>query len=67
LGDRLRNVEVKEGVMIGTTPGKGLQRTLDVWLEPRKEGDIAEEECRELETILTRLSTGLLPFRIHVK
>ncbi len=66
LGDRLGHVEVKQGVRIGDTPKKGFQRTLDVWLTPVYNETIEEEECRELETILTRLSTGLLPYRIFI-
>jgi hypothetical protein len=70
-GSHLKSAEVKKGVQLESSPGKGLSRTLDVILYLTHAENLSEEELwhksESLKTRLVQESVNLLPYRIILK
>jgi hypothetical protein len=70
-GDNLKNVEVKKGVNIERLPGKGMGRTLDIFLYLNENNELTPEEVwYKTESLKVRLhkdSVNLMPYRVFVK
>jgi hypothetical protein len=70
-GDRLKKVEIKKGVQVGSKSDEGFKRTIDVILtystavnESMK--NEMDNVCRELEFILKKNASPVVPFQIIV-
>jgi len=70
-GTELINVEIRKGVQIGTSPEKGLVRSLDIFLTMSKENKLAdielEQKIDELKIRLKQESINFLPFRFFIR
>jgi hypothetical protein len=70
-GAELSDVEIKKGVYLDPSPGKGLVRSLDIFLTMSKENKLAdievEQKIDELKIILKQESINLLPFRFFIR
>jgi hypothetical protein len=69
-GKDLQNVEVKKGVALDSSPGKGMTRTLDVHLFLKEKNSVSAEDLayktRSLKVRLSRESVNLLPYRVFI-
>jgi hypothetical protein len=69
-GSQIKTAKVKKGVRIESTPGKGLSRTLDVYVYLNEGEKLTEEEMwYKTESLKIRLfqeSSNLLPYRVFV-
>jgi hypothetical protein len=67
----LKWAEVKKGISIVHSHGKGMSRTLDVYLSLNKDNSLSAEEIRhKTESLKLRLkedSVNLLPYRVFIK
>ncbi len=66
LGSRLKSVKIERGIKISEEPGQGLIRTLDIYLESHAGIPLTEEDCQDLQTVLSLRSTSLLPFQVFI-
>jgi hypothetical protein len=71
LGDDLARIEVKKGVSLEHSPGKGMCRTIDIYLFLKEGNELTPEEIwhktENMKVRLRRESVNLLPYRIFVK
>jgi len=69
-GDELKTAEVKKGVSLDPSQGKGLSRTLDIHLSLKSNSKLTEEDVwHKTEGLKVRLkqdSINLLPYRVFV-
>ena len=69
--ERLQSVEVKKGVSAVNPYGKGMMRTMDIYLKLKEGTDLSSyniwQQTENLKTSLKRDSVNLLPYRIFVK
>ncbi|MBN1820501.1 MAG: type VI secretion system baseplate subunit TssF [Prolixibacteraceae bacterium] len=67
-GNDLKNAEVKKGVWLDPSPGKGMSRTMDIYLSLNENNNLTAEDINhkteELKTLLIQNSVNLLPYRI---
>jgi hypothetical protein len=67
-GTELSEVEIKKGVYLDPSPGKGLVRSLDIFLTLDKQNKFTDDELEqkvdELKIRLQQQSINLLPFRV---
>ncbi len=70
-GEDLKGIDVKKGVAFENVPGKGISRTLDIYLFITEGNEFTPEDLwYKTETLKVRLqreSTNLLPYRIFVR
>ncbi len=70
-GKNLIKVEVKKGVMLDSSQGKGMTRTLDIHLFFNKKNTLTSEDIgyktRSLKVRLSKESVNLMPYRVIVK
>ncbi|MDD4109374.1 MAG: hypothetical protein PHH93_11715, partial [Prolixibacteraceae bacterium] len=70
-GNQLQSSEIKKGVSMVHSQGKGMTRTLDIYLYLKDGSDAASYDIRHktenLKTCLKRDSVNLLPYRIFIK
>lgn len=71
LGKDLKNAEVKKGVALDYSPGKGMTRTLDIFLRLATDNELTPEDIsHKTESLKVRLrkeSVNLLPYRVFVE
>jgi len=71
MGNDLARAEVKKGVSIEHTPGKGMCRTIDITLFLKEGNALTPEEIwqktENMKVRLRRESVNLLPYRIFVE
>lgn len=69
-GETLNAAEVKKGVSVNPLPGKGMTRTLDIYLTLNKENNLGEEELHYLveglKVKLKQNSLNFLPYRVFI-
>jgi hypothetical protein len=69
-GSHLNQVEIKKGTMLQHGPGKGISRTIDIYLTLMASHELSEEELfhrkENLKVRLKQESVNLLPYRIFV-
>jgi hypothetical protein len=67
-GNNVKSVEIKKGVELGHSPGKGMVRTLDIHLLFKEKNSLTSDELwHKTETLKVRLkqdSINLLPYRV---
>ncbi len=70
-GDQLKKVEVKKGVSLDYSPGRGMTRTLDILLYLNAKEEIPSEDIwhktESLKIKLKEESVNLIPYRVFVK
>jgi hypothetical protein len=70
-GTELSEVEIKKGVYLDPSPGKGLVRSLDIFLtfdeRDKFTGGKLEQKIDELKIRLQQQSINLLPFRVFIR
>lgn len=70
-GENLDSVDVKKGVVLDLTPGKGMSRSIDITLLLGNNNNLSEQDVKhkieELKMMLIQNSINLLPYRIFVK
>ena len=71
MGNDVARVEVKKGVSLEHSPGKGMCRTIDIYLFLKERNGLTPEEIwqktENMKVRLRRESVNLLPYRIFVK
>lgn len=67
-GNEITGVEVKKGISLNPTPGKGMSRTLDIYLSLKKNTKLSKEDIwlksEGLKIHLKQESVNLLPYRV---